>query len=198
MSSIRKSASPPLDRRTAPPISIDVSTYVAFDWPGLLIAVWAVGVVVMLLASLRNDFALWGILRRCHRLNEPTIVQLLKQCQQELHIRRRVRLLVSPDGVGPAWPGPQPRIVLPVGWSEMLSTEQLRFVLLHELIHIRRHDVLISYAMQLARIVHWFNPAVWLAMAKMRTDAELACDAAVLKRTARVRRCLWRDNFGSR
>ena len=41
--------------------------------------------------------------------------------------------------------------------------------------------MLISYAMQLARIVHWFNPAVWLAMAKMRTDAELACDAAVLK-----------------
>ena len=93
-------------------------------------AVWAVSVMVMLLAALRNDIALWGILQRCRRLNEPTIVQLLKQCQQELHIRRRVRLLVSPDGVGPASRGATAAHRVTAGWSEMLSTEQLRFVLL--------------------------------------------------------------------
>jgi len=34
--------------------------------------------------------------------------------------------------------------------------------------------------MTLLQIVHWFNPVIWLASSRMRTDRELACDALAL------------------
>ncbi|UCE47543.1 MAG: PD40 domain-containing protein, partial [Phycisphaerales bacterium] len=33
------------------------------------------------------------------------------------------------------------------------------------------------------QVLHWFNPLVWFAFYRMRTDRELACDALVLART---------------
>jgi hypothetical protein len=35
-----------------------------------------------------------------------------------------------------------------------------------------------------ARVLHWFNPLVWLAARSARTDAELACDETVLRHSA--------------
>src|SRR5207248_3646996 len=56
----------------------------------------------------------------------------------------------------------------------------LRYVFLHELAHIKRHDILAGWLMAVLQIAHWFNPLVWLASYRMRADRELACDALAL------------------
>lgn len=71
-----------------------------------------------------------------------------------------------------------PAVFLP---SE-LTFEQERYVLTHELIHIRRKDYLIKPAAFLVTVIHWFNPLVWLAFWLMEKDMELSCDEAVLKK----------------
>lgn len=63
-----------------------------------------------------------------------------------------------------------------------LTFEQERYVLAHELIHIRRKDYLIKPAAFLVTVIHWFNPLVWLAFWLMEKDMELSCDEAVLKK----------------
>lgn len=73
----------------------------------------------------------------------------------------------------------RPRILLPVqaaGWSE----ERARIALLHELAHVRRHDWLIQMAAEGVRTLFWFNPLFWIACARLRLEAERACDDAVL------------------
>lgn len=72
-----------------------------------------------------------------------------------------------------------PAVFLP---SE-LTFEQERYVLTHELIHIRRKDYLIKPAAFLVTVIHWFNPLVWLAFWLMEKDMELsAVQAGGLKR----------------
>jgi beta-lactamase regulating signal transducer with metallopeptidase domain len=60
------------------------------------------------------------------------------------------------------------------------TREELRHVFLHELAHIKRHDILTGWMALGLQIVYWFNPLVWLAFYRLRADRELACDALAL------------------
>ncbi|UCG46473.1 MAG: hypothetical protein JSU94_13320, partial [Phycisphaerales bacterium] len=78
----------------------------------------------------------------------------------------------------------RPRLLLPAGMVETLGSEQLRHVFLHELAHLRHMDILTSNLASLLQILHWFNPLLWVAFYRMRTDRELACDELVLSKAA--------------
>jgi len=74
-----------------------------------------------------------------------------------------------------------PRLVLPPDFLAAHDERQQRHVLLHELSHVRRLDVLVGYLATLALVVHWFNPIVWIVVRCLRQDRELACDALALR-----------------
>jgi hypothetical protein len=74
----------------------------------------------------------------------------------------------------------RPRLLLPPGFTRGFSLDELRFVFLHELGHVKRHDIILGWFVTALQILHWFNPLVWLAFARMRVDRELACDALAL------------------
>jgi hypothetical protein len=56
-----------------------------------------------------------------------------------------------------------------------------RLVLLHELAHAARGDVLVLHLAQLVTAAFWFDPLVWLAARRLRAEAERAADDAVLR-----------------
>ena len=70
----------------------------------------------------------------------------------------------------------KPSIYLPSG----LSAEERSYILLHEQIHIRRHDPFIKAAACAALCIHWFNPLVWAAFYQSVQDMEMSCDEAVV------------------
>jgi len=74
----------------------------------------------------------------------------------------------------------RPRLLLPTGLAERLSGDELCHVLLHELAHLKRHDILGNWIATAAQVLHWFNPVVWLAMRRLRAERELAADHAAL------------------
>ena len=70
-------------------------------------------------------------------------------------------------------------VVLPadaLGWTD----EQLRVVVLHELAHVKRHDVSWQMVARATCALYWFHPLVWWALRRMRVDREYACDDCVL------------------
>src|SRR6476646_10720337 len=96
---------------------------------------------------------------------------------------RPVPLYLTPNRLGPATCGiVRPCVVLPQELVDSLSSAELRLILLHELIHIRRRDVLVDKIASLVAIIHWFHPVAWLTRYFLRRERELACDAAVLER----------------
>src|SRR5207248_8933750 len=74
----------------------------------------------------------------------------------------------------------RPSVLLPLHVLEEMGERELRLILLHELAHVKRRDVLINWLATLVAVVHWLNPAVWLVMWRMRVERELACDELVL------------------
>ena len=65
----------------------------------------------------------------------------------------------------------RPVIVLPASADEW-TTDRRRSVLLHELAHVRRRDLLTNAIVQLACAVYWFHPLVRLAGRHVRIEAE--------------------------
>jgi bla regulator protein BlaR1 len=70
----------------------------------------------------------------------------------------------------------KPTILLPTRSLEKLDDEALRFVLLHELAHLRRRDLWTNWILAVLRSLHWFNPFVWWAFHRLRVEAERAAD----------------------
>jgi len=64
--------------------------------------------------------------------------------------------------------------------SQADEEADLRFILLHENIHIKRRDNLWRMVGIITACLHWFNPLSWLFLKLFFTDLELACDEAVL------------------
>ena len=65
------------------------------------------------------------------------------------------------------------------------GTDELRHVFLHELAHVKRLDVAVSWLVAFGGIFHWFNPALWFGFRRMAGDREMACDELVLAQVGR-------------
>jgi beta-lactamase regulating signal transducer with metallopeptidase domain len=74
----------------------------------------------------------------------------------------------------------RPVILLPRSLAERLPPAQLRAVLLHELLHLRRGDVWVNFVQALLQIAYWWHPLLWLANARIRRVREEAVDDAVM------------------
>jgi hypothetical protein len=85
--------------------------------------------------------------------------------------------------------------LLPEGFPERFSTEELRCIFMHELAHIKRGDLGVNWLVSVLRVVHWFNPILWLAWARMRADREMATDALVLSHGAEIERIAYGETI---
>lgn len=64
--------------------------------------------------------------------------------------------------------------------SEQLTIEEYQYILVHEQTHIRHGDPIIRIVGIVCVCLHWWNPLVWLAAAKMHEDMEMFCDETVV------------------
>lgn len=75
----------------------------------------------------------------------------------------------------------RPVILMPKN-TEWKNIYQLRYVLEHEYVHIRRLNMLTKLIMIAAVCIHWFNPLVWVMYILFNRDLELSCDETVVRR----------------
>jgi beta-lactamase regulating signal transducer with metallopeptidase domain len=79
----------------------------------------------------------------------------------------------------------RPAILLPTEAHEWPS-ERLVMVLCHELAHFRRGDPVLLPLICALRVLYWWHPLVWLALARLRRERETACDDLVLNQNFRA------------
>ncbi len=63
------------------------------------------------------------------------------------------------------------------------SKEELFFILKHELVHIKRHDIYFKLLFVVANAIHWFNPLIYIMQKEAVVDMELSCDEKVIQET---------------
>jgi len=142
---------------------------------------WAAGALTLALCLVITHYRLWRRVTPCRPLIDSPVLNLLEDCKQRMGVRVPVALVETAAVDGPCLFGfMRPRLLLPPGFTRGFSSDELRYVFLHELAHVKRHDIFLGWLMTLLQMLHWFNPLVWLAFARMRVDRELACDALAL------------------
>ncbi len=143
--------------------------------------VWAAGALALGFYLLIAHFRLWRRVTLCRPLIDDRVMNLLEDCKQRMGLRVPVTVVETAVVDGPCLFGVvRPRLLLPPGFTRRFTQDELRYVFLHELGHVKRYDIPLGWLMAVLQILHWFNPLVWLAFSRMRMDRELACDALAL------------------
>src|SRR5882724_2436534 len=146
---------------------------------------WIV-LVSMLVSALLAAWSVfrWRQIARCLRKTTVAtgeIQEMLAEVRCRAGLRKIIRLRLTTESMSPAVCGLfRPIVLLPQSLIERLTPDQLRAVLLHELIHLRRRDVWVNCAQTLLQIVYWWHPLLWFANARVRQVREEAVDDAVM------------------
>ncbi len=78
----------------------------------------------------------------------------------------------------------KPLILIPVGFINALSTDEVEAILVHELAHIRRRDYLVNLLQSFMEIVFFFNPAVLWVSQLIKAERENCCDDIALEQAS--------------
>lgn len=153
------------------------------SWLLAVSLVWLAGVLLIAVRVACIPMQLNRQLARDHSVVKPVLLKALEEAQECMGVRRVLPIVQSAAVRSPALMGfIRPWLLLPEGMAERFTPQELRLIFLHELAHLKRHDIAINWLMTLLQILHWFNPLVWFAFSRMRVDREVACDALVLSR----------------
>jgi HEAT repeat protein/beta-lactamase regulating signal transducer with metallopeptidase domain len=141
--------------------------------------IWAIGALAFSIRLIVGFVALRKLRLAGHPADDAA-EELADACAARLGAHAPPRLVVSSRVAMPCTAGWfKPVILLPDEYSSW-SRERLEIVLLHELSHIRRMDIVPHVLSEIARVIYWFNPLVWLAAARLRAEAERATDDRVV------------------
>ena len=151
---------------------LDVRTLV---WAAILAWISIAG-GVLTLSSLR----LWIFLRRVKKAtlpSSPSLDDLVESVSNRIGLRRKVRIRTVDAAIGPAVVGLiRPTILLPKVIVDGKTDRELEPLLAHELIHVRRGDLVWAMLQGVSVSLWWFNPLVWLAERLLTREAERSCD----------------------
>ena len=145
----------------------------------VLFVIWAAIVLLQLILIVMRRRALSQMLRWI-RPASATDRARLDALRSRLDVRFPVSLgradVGSPFVTGII----RPRIVLPLDLKTTNSPTELDHVLLHELAHIKRRDLLWAWIPEITRIILFFHPIVYWISQEAKLQREAACDQAVV------------------
>jgi len=171
----------------APPAANDVSGVMPLTLFAALVAVYAAGLILLLVRLIVEPVALRRLTRASRNMTDQAWRARLDEAAVESGVTTPVRLLQSAREVMPLTFGTlAPTIVLPASADEW-PDDRRRAVLLHELAHVARRDCLVQRLTALVCAIYWPHPGVWWAARRLRAERELACDDRVLAAGAGAR-----------
>ncbi|MEA1960712.1 MAG: M56 family metallopeptidase [Bacillota bacterium] len=151
-----------------------------FDIKAILPYLWAASTFFMLLWLFLTYYSLFRKLHKGSSIQDERILAILETCKQRLGVNRTVTLVLQDVIEAPALFGAiKPKILLTPAVIN-LNEKQLEYILLHELAHYKRRDILTNYLLLAFQAIHWFNPVLWYCFKRIRQDMEVATDERAL------------------
>ncbi|MCX5772041.1 MAG: M56 family metallopeptidase, partial [Candidatus Hydrogenedentes bacterium] len=164
---------------------LSLNAKLALGWTAVSLSL----LILVVMKSLRVRRMLQG----WREVTRPELLLLVDSLRSKCAIGREVRVRILPavqSSQGPAVIGiVRPTILLPAPVAEHWSLDELEPVLLHELAHIKRWDLLVNLVQIVVQAAYFFHPLVWFVNARIRQERELVCDdLAVLHSGGRCKR----------
>lgn len=144
--------------------------------------IWVIGAFLFILYILVINLILnYRIKKSTIPIEDNDIQKVLEYCRKLVHIKSNIPVIYQKHIRTPAIYGVfKTKMLMPVDILDRLDREEVRYVVLHELHHFKRKDMIIGMLQTLLCALYWFNPLIWYAFGKMREDREPVCDEMVL------------------
>lgn len=171
------------DTENAVPIMLDTEADLAEATVLDIIAyLWGAGCVLFLSVHL---LCYWhykhNLIENALPIEEDRILLQICRLSGELCIKPEIRVVRNFSAGSPMMIGfLKPVLVLP---DNNFSEEELFFILKHELIHHKHHDIYFKLLFVTVNAIHWFNPLVYIMRKEAMVDMELFCDESVIRQT---------------
>lgn len=168
------------DSRTKKSYNHSTSIKDKFNIEEIIIILWIGGIIAFLAYHLivyflyRKNIKPW-----CYDLEDTEILSVYEKICKEIKVRKNIPIMKCKEIKSPMVMGLWNMVLLLP--DKKFSEQHLEMILRHELIHIKRNDILYKSIILLARAVHWFNPLVHFMAIRANKDVELSCDAAVVE-----------------
>ena len=151
--------------------------------PSFLLMIWAIGSLIYLSFMARKVIRFKRLIKRTKPAREK-LQAIVKAESVRNHLRRTPVVRELDANISPfvylSASGPQ--VVMPSALADQLSDDEMRSLILHELVHLKRHDPLVRFLELIVTTIFWFNPALWVIRHQLHRSEELACDAVVADR----------------
>jgi beta-lactamase regulating signal transducer with metallopeptidase domain len=146
----------------------------------LLIA-WMLGAALIFARYLIGTLMMLRVAAKGERVEDGEWLVLAQRTARELGITRPITMIWGDKVAVPiTWGVLYPMILLPTSAQDW-PLERRRFVLVHEMAHVKRFDALTQLLAQITAAIFWFSPFVWFAEWRMRIEREHACDDTVIE-----------------
>ena len=154
----------------------------AKSWTAFLPLVWLFGFLALVTRVAWRNYRLSDRLRRAPPVTDSAVLALIQRCRQSAGVRQPLWVIETAEVKSPALFGALvPRLLVPAGLISRFTAAELRFIFMHELEHVRRRDIALNWIVTGVLALHWFNPIVWFAFKRLRSDREFVRDANVLR-----------------
>lgn len=144
--------------------------------------IWAGGALAALTVLAGGGALLCGRIRGGLRDPAADVSERWECLRARLGASRRIALQISTRNHGPLCLGLRnPTVVLPA-MLERAEWSLVEPVLAHELVHLRRRDILAGVLQTIVQGAWWFHPLVWWANRELGRVREQCCDAETIAR----------------
>ena len=140
----------------------------------ILTVVWITGIAAIfiwrIICRLRFEYGIRPVLVPA----DEEIMSVYLRCCESMGVSPAVPVYVCEKVCTPMIVGAvRPRILLP---KKEISPKSLEFVFRHELTHYQRRDIFVKMFVSLVKMLHWFNPLVYVFDREFISVLELSCD----------------------
>jgi beta-lactamase regulating signal transducer with metallopeptidase domain len=160
--------------------ALSTTTVTPLSVTQLIVGVWVVVATALLGWLAYGAITVRRIVNAAQPVSDTAWQNSVFEIADRLQLNTSPRLLRSAQVTMPFACGLRtPTIVLPAE-CESWPAERRTAVLLHELAHIRRRDIVGHTIGRVVCALYWFHPMAWLAAKRLRAEAERACDDLAL------------------
>ena len=143
--------------------------------------IWILGILLLLGSLVMGYKKLKDIVdSSIKNINRPH-KEILSICMETMNIKTEVELSYSSKISSPSLCGLfKPKIIIPVSVAKSVCDEEFKYIIMHELTHLKNKDIFINWVIILLSVIYWFNPVLLYGFHKMRQDLEISCDGQAI------------------
>ena len=159
------------------------STVVKLSAARLTLVVWMVVSAILLAVSAVRILRFHWLLLATARVHQELSRGLASSVSRQFGLRKAPNLLVTSANITQFgwWMARRGIIVVSSRATQERDQADLRFIITHEMAHIKRRDHWFRCLEWLSLIAFWWNPIMWWARRELRDSEEMACDQLVLQ-----------------